>query len=249
MGDEGRYLERYDAGVPTVLDSDLTVPTPGQVYEIRAVGSTITTLVNGAELFPDVVDTTYDEGYFGMVGKGLDTNVEIDYVRFGPYPKGNAFTGVNLLSFPTAENGQLWYDTSCFTTTGANVSDGSGTSAGQHAVPIHDVGGTDMHWINFDFGKPFKSYGVRAYDRLTYHPANHWDNVSWFGRNDEADAWTAIVENGDMSNAPNPDWTPALLWTAGAATYRYYRIEIYSTLEATDDALMYELSFLGLEVT
>jgi len=248
MGDEGRYLERYDDGVATILDSDLTVPIPGEVYEMVIVGSTISTTVNGAELFADVVDATYDEGYFGLICKGLDTDVEIDFVRFGPFPKGNAFTGVNPISHPLNE-GETWYQDSCLITTPGNMSDGSFASLGLHAEVPHDVGGTDMHWAQWDFGKPFKTYGVDNYDHLSYHETTHITDCSWFGRNDEGDSWTQFESSFEMQNSPNPDWTGPHLWTAESHTYRYYRIEVYTTADVDNHWRPYEISFMGIPVS
>lgn len=248
LGDQGRHLSRWDNGVETILDSDLTIPTPGDIYEISIIGDILSTLVNAAELFADFVDATYDEGHFGIVGRGLDLDVEIDFVRFGPMPKGNAFTGVNALTIPRTD--QLpWYSDSCLTTTPSNVADGSGTTAGVHAVVPHDVGGTDMHWIELDYGEPFRTLGFRLYDHLTYHEAAHIDDCSMFGRADPGDDWTPLVVNADASLPLTAGVLDTVLWTGGEATYRYYRFEIYSTIDVANQIRVHELTLVGTVVT
>lgn len=243
VGDAGRILSRWDNNVETILDSDATLPVTNDKFEIRAVGSTISTLLNGAELFSDVVDTTWTEGVAGLCSGGLDVNAEVSDLRCGAYPKGNALKFQGLISQPIADLAQPIGD-SCMDITPDNVWDGSTVSSAQHAAAVHDVGGTNMHWYELDCVVPIYTTGMRMYDRLSHHASAHWDDVSVFARNDPGDSWTTLIANGDMSDAPNFAWLPPITWAG--ATYRYYRIEIYSTLHASNQALSYDTPFIGV---
>jgi hypothetical protein len=247
IGDDGQVLSRWDNNVETILDSNVTTPVLNDKYEIRAVGSTITTLKNGAELFADVVDTTYTGGWCGMVSKGLDVNAEVGDLRCGAYPKGNALKFQGRIAFPILDGVQP-ITTSCFDITPDNIWDGSAVSSGQHGAPTHNVGGTNMHWYEMDCGAPLYTTGMQAYDRLTYHATVHWDDVSVFARNDESDPWTTLVANGDMSDELAIAWLPVLSWDT-PGTYRYYRVEIYSTLHATDNIVAYDVPLIGVPLT
>lgn len=244
IGDGGEVLGRWDAAVKTTLDSTATIPINGDVYELRAVGSTIEVWKNSVLLFSEV-DTTYTEGWCGLISAGLDSNAEIWHLQCGPYPRGNAMWFQERMSRPTF-GGALPITGGCLTTGGVtDINDGSFTSNAQDANPPHDVGGTDMHWFEYDMLQPVRTTGIQNFDRISHHVNNHWDDVSVFARAEPEDDWTAILTNGDMSDAPNFDYLPIITWPGGAETYRYYRVEIYSTLHASNYAGTYECFLVG----
>lgn len=244
VGDGGEVFGRWDAAVKTTLDSTATVPITGDVYELRAVGSTITVLKNSVELFSEV-DATYASGWLGLISAGLDTNAEFSHLIGGPYPKGNAVWFQERMARPNF-GGALPVVAGCLTLGGlTDVNDTAFTSNAQHADPIHDVSGTDMHWFEYDLLQPIRTTGIQNFDRNSHHLNNHWDDVTVFARADPGDDWTAIAPNIDMSDPPNFNYLPIISWPGGAVTYRYYRVEIYSTIHATNLAGTYECFLVG----
>ncbi len=243
VGDGGEVLGRWDAAVKTELDSTATVPITGDVYELRVVGTTVSVYKNAGLLFSET-DATYSSGWSGLISTGLDSNAEFSHLNCGPFPKGDAMWFQERIAKPNFA-GALPITGGCLTTGGVtDINDGSFTSNAQHAEIPHDVGGTDMHWFEYDCLQPIRTTGLQNFDRLSHHVNNHWDDVTVFGSDDGVE-WTVLVANGDMSDTPNFSYLPILYWTGGAATYRYYRVEIYSTLHATNLAGTYECFLVG----
>lgn len=244
VGDEGRILSRWDDGVETVLDSDLTAPVTGDKYELRASGTTISVLKDDVELFSEV-DATFSEGWFGLVSKGLDSNAEIERLLAGPYPKtGNAMWFQQLIGQGTNGVADAVVD-GCMTSAGAitRANDASTSSTASHAAAFHDVGGTNMHWLEWDMLIPVYTTGIRMYDHLSYHSSRHWDDISVFGRNDSGDPWTTVAANIDISLPLTFGWLDPVSWTS-PVTYRYYRVEVYSTIHGSQ-AGVNEVVFIG----
>lgn len=244
VGDEGRILSRWDDNVETVLDSDATLPVTGDVYELRAVGTTISVLKDSVPLFSEV-DATYSSGWAGLVSKGLDSNAEIEHILAGPMPSGNAIKHQQQIGDPTRGVGIPVVD-GCLTVGGVdNANDTSTTSTSAHSAAPHDVGGTNMHWLEWDCLQPCYTTGIQMYDHLSHHASRQWDDISVFGRADPGDAWAQIAANLDCSDAPNFGWLPAQSWPGGGVAYRYYRVEIYSSLDASDHVGVNEIVLLG----
>ena len=245
FGDEGLRLARWDDGVKTILDEDLiTTPDTADLFELRAVGTTISVLKNSVEIFSEV-DATFSSGWIGLISNGLDAQAEINNFIGGAHPRGNAMKFMGSMARPTFLGGALPIVDGCMTLGGVtDINDTSLTNTAIHDATVHDIGGaTDGHFFEYDLLLPCYTEGLINYDRLSHHANAHWDDVSVFGRAVPEDEWTEIIANGDMSDAPNFGWLTPLSWAG--VTYRYYRVEVYSTLEASNKCMTYECAFLG----
>jgi hypothetical protein len=244
MWQDGWDLLRYDAGSKTVLASDASTPTVGNVgkrYRIEAEGTTIRALIDDVEV-ASVTDATHSAGTPGISGDGLDSQYQIDGISCGDLPYANK----NAFKF---NNGFGNYSDERYALNACNVGilDGFADS-GLLVGEIHNT--NETHWIEFDMQYPCTTYGIGSYNRLTYSLTGWWTEFDVYGKLEAGDSYT-LVEAGLALSDPGSgsDFWREALWSGGeAGPYRYWRIDIKSTGHVDNNLTIWEARFMGRAV-
>ena len=97
--------------------------------------------------------------------------------------------------------------------------------------------------------EPCTAYGIGSYNRLTDNLAVTWTDFDISGKLNLGDSWTSIETGLSLSNPGGSDyWKDASLSGGEAGPYRYWRVDINSTANASNHLNVYEVCLLGQTV-
>jgi hypothetical protein len=247
---------RYDAGSATVLDSVARTNATDDLYEFWVYGTNAYVRINGGATNTIAIGSNYTSGNVGMICDGLDAEANIALNRFGNAldatgSHGNAIRCNNYIAYPWNNPPGLGLS-GCLTSGGDTVWDARYNVPDAHVVVPHDISSQSStpafgHYQEFDLGIAHEAYGLSNYDHSSYHATTHMDDFSFFGRLLPTDSWDEVLTHADVSSVGSFGWFP-IMFPGGAVTYRYWRIECFSTLNASDWWQPYEIQLIGTVV-
>ncbi len=209
-------------GTHTVADDD--------VYELRAEGTTITAYINDSQV-AQVSNSSITGGKCGMICQGIGGNNRVQEFRCGELPKGNVAKRNSWLTNRLQSDSVI---SSCFTSNEELVADGDYATNTSHAVD-------HTHYIEIDLGELFMLSKIRMNSNLSTAPEYDWDDFDIYTKKELADDWVGVAYGLDADNDGVAGWKHALIKSIPVA--RYVRIEVNSTLHASNTLATSEIEF------
>lgn len=206
----------------------------GDIIRIEVEGDTVRGYVNGSlvDSYTDVEVNKNSTGDPGMIADGLgSTNKIVNFHAGDLASEGNL--GVYSGYVPNPQDNRFYTD-SCFNTSPDKLLDGS-----RVLTALHNSS-TVPHYIELDFLEFRVPSKIRVHG--TTDTWNDWTDVDILTKVESEDSWTEVATALDLDNDGVDGWKESVEFATLQAC-RYLRIEINSTLNASNIAGAEEIEF------
>lgn len=238
---DGWDLLKFSAGSKSELDADAsTAPNVGDKYRIEASGSTITAYINDIQVAQVTDGSPLPDGTCGILADGIDANYVVTGYKCGNLPVGNAFKMNNRFgNFLDARNASSW----CVPVPVDSLADGQLITVGSHLV-------NEQHYFELDMQIPCTAYGISSFNYLAADARYTWTEFDVFGKLEAGDAWTLIEADMTLSDPGGSSyWKNASFAGGEQGPYRYWRVVIDATADASNNLRINEVCLIGRTVT